>query len=134
MRCTIVFFLLLCSVLFGGYNDVYSEVHHNSTTYGTTAWHIDKIQQVKFENTNKVFPVVKNNSVTEKKEESFSLEDEDEEVMPTRRYILVKYFTTLVHASILICFYSYFKNRLPFCSYLSYTSSYKYILQRVLRL
>ena len=48
--------------------------------------------------------------------------------------LLPKYFFTLAYASLLIYFYSYFKNRLPFCKHLSYASSYKYILQRVLRI
>jgi|GEM_PF-672828 len=145
MKVVIVFFLSLCFLLLKGHTDVYADVQHHSPGYSIVyhdsfsyapAQYIEKKQQAQLENIDRNFPVIKDNSLNDKKEEFVSLEeDDDDDSVFSRKYVLLaKYFITLTYASILICFYNYFKNRLPFCRHLSYSSSYKYILQRVLRL
>lgn len=134
MKVAIVFFLSLCFLLLKGHTDVYADIHHNSASYSTQ--YIEKKQQTQLENTNRNFPVIKDNGLTDKREDFISLEDEDDDDFAfSRKYVLLaKYFITLAYASILICFYKHLKNRLPFCRHLSYSSSYKYLLQRSLRL
>lgn len=134
MRVAIVFLLFLCFLLLKGYGDVYAGAHHNRVGY-ILAGQIYKTQQKKSLIANQGAQLMKNSNLNEKKEDLISVEDDDEEPVFNRKYVvLVKYFITLAWASVLIHFYSCFKNRLPFCKHLSYASSYKYILQRVLRL
>ncbi|WP_316819135.1 hypothetical protein [Pedobacter nyackensis] len=135
MKAAIVFFFSLCFLLLKGHTDVYAAIHDDSFSY-SSAQHVEKKQQTHLETTNQDLPVIKDASLNSKKDEFVSLENEDDDdSMFSRKYVLLtKYFITLAYASVLVCFYNYFKNRLPFCRHLSYSSSYKYILQRVLRL
>ena len=101
----------------------------------SAAQYIEKTQQTNFANTDQSLHLVKHNNLSDKKEEFISVEDDDDDLVSARKYVsVVKSFIVLACTTILIDFYSSFKNRLPFCKHLSYTSSYKYILQRVLRL
>jgi hypothetical protein len=123
MRVAIVFFLALCLFVLKGHGDVYGNPGHPGKT-----------QQIKFGNGVPGLQVTKNNVLTEKKEDLISIED-DEDVVTSRKYVLpAMYFIVLVYASVSAELYSYLKSSLPFCGHLSFTSSYKYILQRVLRL
>lgn len=133
MRVAVAFFLFLCLLLVKGHSDLYAK-QNNSYPAGAS---ITTSPRVKFGNTTHEFPFFKYNSLTEKKEDFLRVETEDDEEdsLFARKYVLlVSFFTAFVSTSVLDCFYSYFNNRLPFCSHFSYTSSYKYILQRVLRI
>jgi hypothetical protein len=122
MRVAAVFFLFLSFLLL------------RTGFCHSAAQHTKKTLQTELKNTDQGFHVIKNTSLSEKKEDFISIEDDDD-LASTRKYVLVvKSFITVAYTSILIDFYNTFKNRLPFCKHLSYTSSYKYILQRVLRL
>jgi hypothetical protein len=135
MKVAIVFFLSLCFLLLIGRTDAFAGIHRDTFNY-SSAQYIGKKQQAQLENLNLNFPVIKDNGFNDKKEEFVSLENEDDDdsLFSRKQVLLAKYFITLAYASLLICFYNYFKNRLPFCRHLSYSSSYKYLLQRVLRL
>lgn len=70
-----------------------------------------------------------------KAHEYISIANEDEDPTNGRKLLLIgKFIATLAWIYTLYHFFNYSKNRLPFCSHLSYLSSYKYILQRVLRI
>lgn len=123
MKVAIVFFLSLCLFMLKGHVDAYGSARHP-----------EKTQQIKFGNAGTGLQVTKNNGLTDRKEELISIED-DEDVVSSRKYVLpAMYFIILAYASVSINFSCYLKSSLPFCGHLSFTSSYKYILQRVLRL
>ncbi|HEX8607957.1 MAG TPA: hypothetical protein VF679_04895 [Pedobacter sp.] len=131
MRVVIVFVLSLFFFLSTGCP--YSYSHINPQDIPKSKEKIETHSALKdFEPT---FFLHKTKSITEIKEDFINLEDDDEEFVATKKFAeLTKYYVTLAYASILIHFYNYLKNRLPFCKHLSYSSSYKYILQRVLRI
>lgn len=134
MKTAVVFFLSLCFFLLGRLNHVYAGAHYSTSNYSTVQ-KIEKLQQAKLVIANQGLPEVKNSTIGDKKEDFISVEDEDDDLVSVRKSVLpAKYFATLNYASILIYSNAYFKNRLPFCKHLSYTSSYKYILQRVLKI
>jgi len=76
----------------------------------------------------------KNTNFKENREDFISVEDDDDLVIARKFIAPTKYILIPDYASLVVSFYSYSKTRLPFCKHLSYTSSYKYILQRVLRI
>lgn len=132
MKAAVVFFLSLCFLLLGRYDHVDAGLYHNRVSHAT-AQHMKKTLLTR--DTDQTFLLIKNNSLSEKRESFLNAEDEAEDYAFSRKYLsLPRYFIALTYASVLIFFYSYSKNRLPFCKHLSYASSYKYILQRVLRI
>lgn len=134
MKTVILFCLSLFFLLLGGHNYAHARAQHN-TVASTPTQNIEKPQQTKLINTNQDLPVIKNNTLSEKREDFVSIEDEDDDSVFARKSVLpTKYFITLAYVTTLISPNSYVKNRLPFCKHLSYTSSYKYILQRVLKI
>jgi len=132
---TLVRFMLSLFFLFlGGYTSTFASVHHDKIS-DSIVQHGTKVQQAKIGNLNSDRFIVKNSHLNEKKEDFFSIEDEDEDVVFSGTDLLLhKYFITLSYASTSTYSNNYFNVRLPFCRHLSYTSSFKYILQRVLRL
>jgi hypothetical protein len=134
MKTAVVFFLSLCFFLLGGSNHVYAGTHQSTISYSTVQ-KVEKSQQTNLVIASQGLSEVKTSTIGDKKEDFISVEDEDDDLVSVRKSVLpAKYFATLTYASILIYSNAYFKNRLPFCKHLSYTSSYKYILQRVLKI
>jgi hypothetical protein len=132
MRVVILFVLSLCFFLFTGCP--YSYSHINTQDIPKPNEKINETHAA-IKVINPAFFLHKIKSITEIKEDFINLEDDDEEFVVTRKFAeLTRYYVTLAYASILVHFYNYLKNRLPFCKHLSYSSSYKYILQRVLRI
>jgi len=135
MKVAVLLFLYSFFLLLSGHQHAYAGGHHARICSYSPAQHVAKVEAAKFGHVNQIFPIIKDNSLNEKREDFVSVEDDDDDLIFSRKNVLlVRYFFTLAYASILIAFYSYFKNRLPFCKHLSYSSSYKYILQRVLRI
>ncbi|MDB5120740.1 MAG: hypothetical protein JWN56_1958 [Sphingobacteriales bacterium] len=132
MRVAYLFFLSLCFLLLGGCNYGYNGAHHNRSYSQVQT--PETIQKVKVVNLSQDFPVITNASLSEEKAYIVSFEDEDEDLDFARKYVLLaKCFFILSYSFIFSSFYNYFKDTLPFCKHLSYCS-YKYILQRVLRI
>jgi hypothetical protein len=135
MKAVAVFILFVCFFLFTGYHDVHAETHYSKTSY-LTALNITKSGQIKSAITNLSSLQLENNSLAKKKED-LSIDDgnEGEDFTILRKSVLItRFFVTLASLSILSSLYNFIKNRLPFCSHFSYTSSFIYILQRVLRI
>lgn len=129
----VVFFLSLCFLLLKGYNYAHAEIPH--TTPGYTAGHsFEKLNQIKLARPDQDHFSITSNSTNQKKEELISLEIEDEDLSFSRKYILTRCLLALIYASALFFLASYLKKRLPYCWHLSYTSSFKYILERALRI
>lgn len=134
MRIVVIFFLFLCFSLSGVYDSVHLDACQNRISY-LPAQNIEKTQQAKFTNAYKDFTVTKNTSLGKEKEHFVIVEDEEEDHVSARKYVLlVRYFTTLSLAFNFNYSLSIFKDSLPFCTHLSYSSSHKYITQRVLRI
>ena len=134
MRIVVIFFLFLCFSLSGMYDYVHLDAYQNRISY-SPAQNIEKTQQAKFTNAYRDFTVTKNTSLGKEKEHFVIVEDEEEDHVSARKYVLlVRYFTTLSLAFNFNYSLSIFKDSLPFCTHLSYSSSYKYITQRVLRI
>jgi len=134
MKSFIVFFLSLCLLILGKHGYACAGTNLNTSSY-SSAQNIEKLQPTKFINTTQDLPVVKSNTFSEKREDFISVENEDEDYVSAKKSVLsVKYIITLAYAATLNNSFNYIKNRLPFCKHLSYTSSYKYILQRVLKI
>lgn len=106
MKNAFVYFLALCFFLLGGIKPAYANGSHSAGK------HITKHQGA------------------DKKENLADVEDEDEDVYQAA----TQFFIILTFTFALFKLYSHVKKSLPFCAYLSYTSSQKYILQRVLRI
>nr|WP_068887623.1 hypothetical protein [Pedobacter panaciterrae] len=134
MKTAAVFFLSLCFLILGASGYVFSEPGNQRIGYSVSG-NIEKTQQTKIVNTNQELPVINSNTPGEKRDSFITVEDDDDDLVCARKSALpVNYFITIAYASILIYSDNYVKNRLPFCKHLSYTSSYKYILQRVLKI
>ena len=130
MRVAFLFALSLCLFLLTGFEYAYA----NTNDIPTQGHEIVKAKLTSAVAFSSSF-YHKNKSAPEIKEDLINIEEDEEEFVIARKHIeLVNYFVTLAYASILVHFYNYLKNRLPFCKHLSYKSSYKYILQRVLRI
>jgi len=130
----VIFFLSLCFLLIKGNDDAYATFLQKKPA-SSPVQKIEKRLERKFGSANQGFPVFRNNTFKEQKEDFISLEDDDEELTFSRKYVLLaKYFVVLAYTALLACCYNYFKSRLPFCWHLSYISTHKYILQRVLRI
>lgn len=133
MRAVFVFFLFVSLLLLSSYDDVHAGDNPGRTCYITT--HVEKAQSSKFGYGNPALSEIKNTSLSEKKEDLISIEDEDEDMAVARKNVwLTRYFITPAYTSVSAHFNDSVKNRLPFCRHFSYTSSYIYILQRVLRI
>lgn len=95
----------------------------------------EQIQQTKSALNTQDLSVLKNGKLSEKKEYFINISDDDDEVNNSRKQIITsKYAFALAYSFTLHHFYKHPETRLPFCSHFSYTSSYKYIFQRVLRI
>jgi len=137
MRTIIIFFLSLFFLLFKGHVDSYAADGHYSKGYYFSAKRTDKSEQQQFGKLLKDLPLVKHNHISEKKDDVVSIENEEDSEDPgyiRKQNLPIKYAVALSFSSTLYHDYHSSKNRLPLCRHLSYTSSYKYILQRVLRI
>lgn len=134
MRIVFLFLISFCFLSFGDCNCVYAGTPHNKTHY-LPAQNIEKTQQVNFAPSNLDYTIIKNVDLTDEQDYLNDLEDEDENLVSASRYILLaRVFLTFSCTFILSFLYSSAKGRLPFCGHLSYISSYKYIIQRSLRI
>ena len=135
MRAVVVFFLSLCCFLLGGHKDIFAAKPHHSTSHAVIQ-RTDK-QQIRIGNTCRYLFLISSNSLTEKKADFTSVEDEgdEEDGLSARKQVLtLRHAGTPVHSAALIYRCTCLNGSLPFCEHLSYTSSFKYILQRVLRI
>lgn len=132
MRAVFVSFLLTCFlILTGSLSGHASFIKKCANPVGQK---IVKAQQNSFEYLHGGLHLRKNTSLNDNREDFISIEDDDEQTVSWKQVLPAKVFTSPDYSSLLISFHHYQKNRLPFCKHFSYTSSYKYILQRVLRI
>lgn len=134
MRFVVIFSLFLCVFLSGMYDHVHFDAHQNRISY-SAAHNIENTQEAKFTYANKDLYVTNNTSLGKEDEHFVVNEYEEEDHVSARKYVLlVRYLTTHFLTSNFNNSLIIFKESLPFCTHLSYSSSYKYITQRVLRI
>jgi hypothetical protein len=128
---TLSVFLLFLVLLTGskfGYGNIESSVSRTSTQKIVKCSHT-----VTLSNTNGP-SLRKNLRLNDNREDFITLEDDDDLVVTRKLSTPVKLLFIPDYASTLVTYFNFPKNRLPFCKHFSYTSSCKYILQRVLRI
>ena len=126
MRVTVFFFLFLCFSFLGSANYFYSSPNHSSTSS------FDKTTHSTLLNTATT-QIDKNTGLGSDENHFVITEDEEDHVFDRKIVLVTQCFGTLSPSLGLISITKYFKILLPFCSHLS-NSSFKYILQRVLRI
>lgn len=133
MKVLYLFVVSLCFLLFGGWSNAHAGTHYKHTRYSSVHCN-ENSPQVKLANSNQDITVLKGSAESKEPEFLISSEDEDES-LSARRYLLQdKYSLIVSYTLVLSLLYSSFKDRLPLCKHLSYTSSYKYIILRALRI
>ena len=134
MRTIVLFFLFLCFLFVGRHYHAYGSDHPNGTR-NTVAQTTDKIKQLSFSVINHDHAVVKSNSTGQGGSFLISDLDEDENNPLARRYLLLAKYSLIVSYTLVLSYlFSCLKESLPVIRHLSYTSSYKYIVQRALRI
>lgn len=131
MRVTVLFFLFLCFSFLGSTDYLYSSPNH-SGIYNPSTSSFNKTTHsvlLKIATTQ----IDKNTGLGSDENNFVITEDEEDHVFDRRIVFVTQYFATLSPSLGLISSIKYFKIALPFCSHLS-NSSFKYILQRVLRI
>jgi hypothetical protein len=132
MRAAVLSALLLCFCLFTGTKFSYSGTDKNEVTVSSQK--IISSHQGYTTQPPVGISVRKNIKVSDNREDFISIEDEDDLIVTRKFSVPVKYILLPDYNQLLVTFYNFPNNRLPFCTHFSYTSSYKYILQRVLRI
>jgi len=128
------FMLSVLLFLLGGISNVFAVSHHTKTPVASSQ-HAEKIRSPRVGDGNLCNPAVEINRFSEKKNDFLSIEDDDEEVNFTRKYVLIERDVIVVpHLTLPTYPDTDFIIPLPFCWHLSYTASNTYLLQRVLRL
>jgi hypothetical protein len=130
------FMLSVFIFLLGGVNSVFAVNHHIKTKAPcTSSQHVEKIRSPRVGDGNLCNPAIEINRFSEKKNDFLSIEDDDEELSFSRKYVLLeKDVLTISYTPVPDYRDSNFTIPLPFCGHLSYTASNTYLLQRVLRL
>lgn len=131
MRITVVFFLFLCFSFLGGSNYLYSSPNHAGAHHSSASGLNKTIYSELF---NKATSQIGKHTGLDIEENHFIItEDEEDHVFDRKLVLITQYFATLSPSFGLISITKYFKVSLPSCSHLN-NSTFKYILQRVLRI
>ena len=130
MRAFVRFFLYLCFLLLGGYHGAVAGTHNTRVA----KVHVGK-PKASFGISINAHTLIKKNTPGDKKEDFIGIEDDDDELTLSRKFTLLeRNIIPVPYVSLTDYPNNNFIVRLPFCRHLSYASSFKYILQRVLRL
>jgi len=134
MKAPVLFLLSICFFLLVGESYAHGRNHQNNSAR-ITADRYESIHKAEVQLTDRAVRLINDVRLADKNLEFFNVENEDEDfVFSKKSVVLVSYFITL---ATIFCFgYSFttLKNRLPFCTHFSYTSSHLYLQQRVLRI
>lgn len=134
MRTVVLFFLFLCFLFVGRHYHAYGNMPANGLR-NTVAQTTDKIKQLSFSIIKHDPAVVKKHSKVQDGNYLISDFDEDENSLLARRYMLMAKFSLIVAYTLVLSYLiTCLEERLPVVRHLSYISSYKYIVQRALRI
>jgi len=129
MRAAYLFIIAMCFLFLGGNNYACSGLHHSNLN--APVQHGQK-HQIRFTDNNRGRTYVKSTNLNDKKDILLDVEDEDDHIVFSGKYVLLANFTFALFLSYLFC--SYIKSSLPSGIHFHYVSSYKYLLQRALRI
>jgi len=134
MRTIVLFFLFLCFLFVGRHYHAYESVRANGLR-NTVAQTTDKIKQLNYSIIKHDLAVVKKHSKVQDGNYLISDFDEDENNPSAKRYMLMAKYSLIVAYTIVLSYLiTCLEERLPVIRHLSYISSYKYIVQRALRI
>lgn len=135
MRFVFILVLSLFSFLLKNSGPAYAAGHTNAKISSPPLRSSDSTQQINLGYLSKGYPVIKHEILNDKKEDLINVDDNEDEPVFSRKSVLIsKAYLALNDPSLLIELHNSSCNRLPICRHFSYTSTYTYLLQRVLRL
>lgn len=133
MRTVYLLFIFLCLLSSGKHTYAYAGTHHHANN-SSSAHNIGKSKENKFVN-SKSKTLFKSSASTDKEEFLIGYEDDDENTVSARKYILTDKFSLILFYTFVLGYLSTcINNRLPICSHLFFISSNRYIVQRALRI
>lgn len=132
MRVVVLFFLLLCSYLLGGHPYAHAGRQASREGYSLKQPVNPLLLQAAASHLQQVAPG-SGSRISEEHSFLVNIDDEDED-FARKLIVLAPFITAFSYAFILICLCNSLKEQLPFCRHFSYTSSSKYLVQRVLRI
>ena len=138
MRLVITFFLSLVFLLLGGTNHLHARTNDHRTCYAlpqrSVKSELARMHVVKYSP-----PIIRKSTFSgaaHQKIKATEVKEEDESESESSRKLVAisNYFISLLYDQVFGHFHRYLKDSIPFCKHFSYTSSYKYIIQRVIRI
>jgi|SRR6476620_4071768 len=132
MKFVVAFFLYLCFHLLGGNNDAHASAH----SYNHSYWqHIGKTQQLESLLADHERMITNNSGLAEDNDHLISVEDDDEghEDLIKKHLLQARYILAFSYVFILQYQPNNQADPLPFDRHVAFSSTPKYIVQRVLR-
>jgi hypothetical protein len=131
MRTVYLFFLTFYFLLAGAHHHAYGQVQVKGIG-DIVAKQLSKSKQVKANGNTQLHALILANGTSGS--EAFFVNDEDDDSSATRiQHLLSKYALAVSFAFFCVLFRTV-KTSLPLCNHLSYLGTYKYLLQRSLRI
>jgi hypothetical protein len=132
MKALVLSALLMVFCMFTGSKFSYANINKSSITTATQK--LVNALHKPARNQSLALTFHKHSRLNDSREDFISIEDDDDIVLARKLAVPIKYILLPDYSSSVHVVYSFQKSRLPFCKHFSYTSSPKYIFQRVLRI
>jgi hypothetical protein len=139
MKLLLRFFLSLCFVLFGGHSDMHAHTYQGRLSYPPVKI-VASSQGTSLGSSQSDPGLTARSAPSQDKKATYEVdasddEDEDKELASAKRDLAsTAAFTSFPYAQTSGHFFRYTQKRLPFCKPVSYFSSDKYIVFRVIRI
>jgi hypothetical protein len=132
MKAVYLFFLSFYSLLAGAHYHAYGQVQIKGIGE-VVAKQLSRTQHVKA-NSNTQLQALMLTAGTSDSDAFFVYDEDDDNSTARIYYLLSKYALVISFELFLCCLHSPLKTSLPLCNHLSYLGTYKYLLQRSLRI
>lgn len=136
MRTICLLLLALCALLPGSHAFAANAGIKSVATHSTQLKSANP-QNIYFSTFGQEHAIVKNTVVGEEIEYAADVDNEDEDytrISTKEQVLLINYFLTFTCAFLLTYLFNTINSRLPNCGHLAFSSSSKYLTQRVLRI
>lgn len=130
-RFLIKCFLALCFLLLKGYGHLYADTDQDYLYRSLQQHSESSVQVTPPQNDQALLSNAPSSGAKKEKIKATEVEDEEESFSGRKHLLISTYF--LFNPQEPASYYSYLKNPLPFCNHFSYSSSYKFIIHRVIR-
>jgi hypothetical protein len=131
MRTVYLFFLSFYFLLAGAHHHAYGQVQIKGIER-VVAKQLSKTQQIKANGNSQLHALILAAGTSDT--EAFFVNDEDDDNSATRIEHLLSRYALSISFAFFCVLYSTVKSTLPLCNHLSYLGTYKYLLQRSLRI